>query len=58
MSDIERIAAALHPNNPAQAMDDVDTYRAHILSGFDHMFLIDREYDKGTFNMSSSATKS
>lgn len=58
MSDIERIAYELHPHDPAQAMDDVDTYRSRILSSFDHCFLVDREYDKDTFNLSCSGIKS
>ena len=58
MPDIERIAYALHPNNPAQAMDDIDAYCAHVLASFDRLSLIDRKYDQNTFSMNCSAIKS
>jgi hypothetical protein len=58
MPDIERIADALHPNNPAQAMEDIDAYRAHVLTSFDHLSLADHEYDTDAISMDWSVTNS
>lgn len=37
--EIERIAHALHPNNPRQAQEDIGAYRAHVLASFDCLSL-------------------
>jgi hypothetical protein len=58
MQDIERIADALHPNNPAQAMEDIDAYRAHVLINFDHLFLTYHDYDNDAIRIDWRATTS
>jgi len=58
MPDIERISDALHPNNPAQAMEDIGAYRARVLTNFDHLSLANHEYDNDAIPMDWSATNS
>lgn len=41
LQDIERIAHVLHPNNPGKAQDDIDAYRAKVLSNFDRLSFSD-----------------
>ncbi|MEI8016267.1 MAG: hypothetical protein WCH20_15705 [Nitrospira sp.] len=58
MPDIECIADALHANNPAQAMEDVDAYRAHVSTSFDHLSLADHEYGNDAIPMDWSVINS
>lgn len=56
LPDIERIAYALHPNNPRQAIDDIDTYLAYVSTNFDHMTLDDHNYGGEAIPMDWSVT--
>jgi glycerol-3-phosphate dehydrogenase len=58
MPDIKRIADALHADNPAQAMEDIDAYRAHVVTNFDHLSLADHEYGNDAIPMDWSVTPS
>jgi glycerol-3-phosphate dehydrogenase len=58
MPDIKRIADALHADNPAQAMEDIDAYRAHVVTNFDHLSLADHEYGNDAIPMDWSVTHS
>jgi hypothetical protein len=58
MPDIKRIADALHADNPAQAMEDIDAYRARVVTNFDHLSLADHEYGNDAIPMDWSVTPS
>ena len=45
-------------NNPAQALKDIDAYRARVLTNFDHLSLADHDYGNDSIRMDWRATTS